>query len=128
MTLTKQEKTYLNSIQAKLDQTYDELRLDELETINACFFISDVYVNELSHRLMHEEGYDFVFFNTLKNCKISIRSKLDDFNFGKYLEDLDIGGGHAQSCGCDIQTEEEMKNMLDFLEKDLYDKLPSVRK
>lgn len=128
ITLTKKEVDYLHGVKAKFDSMYDELELYELESINACFFMSDVYVNELSHKLMVEEGYDFVIFNTTKNYKLSIRSMMDDFNFGLYFKDLGIGGGHKKAAGASIKTEDEMQQKIEFIEKDLYEKLPSIRK
>ncbi len=128
LSLNKAEKDYLSKVQAKFDKIYDELIVEEFETINACWFESDVFVNELSHKLMVEEGYQCVMFNTLKNYKVSIRSQMDDFNFGLYLQENGIGGGHAKAAGVDVNTEEKMCSTVDFLEKDLYKRIPSIRK
>jgi len=128
LSLTKTEKEYLQGIQEKFDKIYDELIVEEFETINACWFESNVFVNEIAHKLMHEEGYHFVMFNTLKSYKISIRSCMNDFNFGSYLKENKIGGGHNKAAGVDVRTQEDMNKIVDFLEKDLYEKLPSIRK
>lgn len=128
ITLRKNEIDYLKSVKEKFDKLYDELEVIEFEDVNACFFVSDIFVNEFSHKLMTEEGYDFVMFNTLKNYKISIRSMMEDFNFGLYLKDLGIGGGHKKAAGVDLASEKEMNDKVDFLVKDLYEKIPSIRK
>lgn len=128
ITLRPNEKSYLKSVKEKFDRMYDELEVMEFEEANVCFFVSDIFVNEFSHRLMKEEGYDFVMFNTLKNYKISIRSSMEDFNFGLYLKDLGIGGGHKQSAGVDVASEEEMNKTVDFLVKDLCERIPTIRK
>ena len=128
LTLTAHEKEYIDGIHRKFDDIYENLEIFECENINACFFISDVMVNELSNKLLHTDGYDMVFFNTLKNYKVSIRSKLDDFNVGIYLKEKNIGGGHFKAAGIDVATEEDMNKTLDFLEKDLYELLPHIRK
>lgn len=128
LSLTQAEKTYLQGIQDKFDKLYDEIVVEEFETINACWFESDIFVNEISHKLMVEEGYDCVMFNTLKNYKVSIRSKMDDFNFGLYLQEKNLGGGHKKAAGVDVNTPEAMNKTVDFLEKDLYKLIPSIRK
>ena len=128
LNLTVTEKEYLNNIQEKFDKIYNELVIEEFETINACWFESDIFVNEISHKLMMEEGYHCVMFNTLKNFKVSIRSKMDDFNFGLYLKETGIGGGHKKAAGIDVSTQEEMNSIVDSLEKDLYKLIPSIRK
>jgi hypothetical protein len=122
------EKEHIKDIQKRFDVLYDNLEIFEFEKINACFFISDISVNELSDKLLHTDGYDIVFFNTLKNYKISIRSKLDDFNVGMYLKEKNIGGGHFKAAGIDVATEHDMNSTLDTLEKDLYNLLPHIRK
>ena len=127
LALTVTEKEYLNGLQTKFDKIYNELIIEEFDRINACWFESDIFVNEISHKLMMEEGYDFVMFNTLKNYKVSIRSQMDDFNFGLYLTDKKLGGGHKKAAGVDVNTQEDMNNIVDFLENDLYNLLPSIR-
>jgi len=126
--LTVTEKDYLNNIQKKFDKIYDELIIEEFETINACWFESDIFVNEISHKLMTEEGYQCVMFNTLKNFKVSIRSIMDDFNFGLFLKERNLGGGHAKAAGIDVSSQEEMNSIVDLLEKELYETIPSIRK
>jgi len=128
LSLTSHEKEFISDINNKFDDLYENLEVFECETINACFFISDTMVNELSDKLLHTDGYDIVFFNTLKNYKVSIRSKLDDFNVGIYLKEKNIGGGHFKAAGVDVATEEDMNKTLDFLEKDFYDILPHIRR
>jgi oligoribonuclease NrnB/cAMP/cGMP phosphodiesterase (DHH superfamily) len=128
LSLTLHEKEFISDINNKFDDLYENLEVFECETINACFFISDTMVNELSDKLLHTDGYDIVFFNTLKNYKVSIRSKLDDFNVGIYLKEKNIGGGHFKAAGVDVATEEDMNKTLDFLEKDFYDILPHIRR
>lgn len=127
LALTVTEKEYLGNIQKDFDKIYNELVVEEFETINACWFESDIFVNEISHKLMMEEGYDCVMFNTLKNFKVSIRSNMDDFNMGMYLKEKGIGGGHPKAAGIDVSTQEEMNSIVDSIEKDLYDKIPSIR-
>ncbi len=51
-----------------------------------------------------------------------------NFNFGKYLQKHGIGGGHEKAAGVDVNTEEDMCKTVDFLEKDLYECIPSIRK
>jgi oligoribonuclease NrnB/cAMP/cGMP phosphodiesterase (DHH superfamily) len=128
LSLTKHEKDHLQGVQDSFDKLYDEIVIEEFEKINACWFEADIFVNEIAHKLMMEEGYDCVMFNTLKSYKVSIRSKMDDFNFGLYLKENDLGGGHKKAAGINVNTQEEMNNIVDFLEKDLYEKIPSIRK
>lgn len=128
LTLTNHEKEYIKDLNKKFDDLYENLEVFECVNINACFFISDVMVNELSDKLLHTDGYDIVFFNTLKNYKISIRSKLDDFNVGMYLKEKNLGGGHFKAAGVDVATEDSMNSTLDYLEKDLYNLLPHIRR
>jgi len=128
LSLNKTETEYLDGVQAKFDKLYDEIEISEFEKINACWFQSDVFVNELSHKLMEEEGYDCVMFNTLKSYKVGIRSSMDDFNFGTYLQDKEIGGGHKKAAGVEASSQEEMNKLVDFLEQDLYKTIPSIRK
>jgi oligoribonuclease NrnB/cAMP/cGMP phosphodiesterase (DHH superfamily) len=125
--LTEYEKTYIIECNEKFNDLYENLEIFDFEKINVCFFVSDVLVNELCETLQ-QDGYDIVMFNTLKNYKISIRSKLDDFNVGLYLKENGIGGGQFHAAGIDVATEEDMNNALDFLEKDLYKILPHIRK
>ena len=126
--LTDHEKEYLQGIQDKFDKLYDEIEIEEFPNINVCWFESDVFVNDIADKLLHEEGYDIVMFNTLKSYKVSIRSKLEDFNFGLYLQEKGIGGGHIKAAGVNASSQEEMNNVVDMLEKDLYKVLPSIRK
>lgn len=126
--LTKKEKQYLKDIEEQFKKVYDEIEIIEFNTINACFFQIDVFVNEISHKLLHEEGYDIVFFNTLKGYKISMRSKLDNFNLGTYLKENNLGGGHPKAAGISVKNEEDMTRVLDKIENDLYNMLPEIRK
>jgi len=119
---------HIRTTEQKFNDMYDNLEILEFDTINSCFFMSDTLVNELSQKLMQEEGYDFVFFNTTKNYKISVRSVMDDFNFGEYFKELGIGGGHSKAAGINIDNEADMTKYMKFLESDLYKKLPSIRK
>ena len=128
LSLTKTEKEYLQGLQDKFDKLYDELIVEEFDHVNACWFESDIFVNEIADKLMHDEGYQFVMFNSLKNYKVSIRSIMDDFNFGLYLKDKDIGGGHKKSAGINASTEDEMTEIVDSLIEDLYEDLPSIRR
>jgi len=128
LSLNKNEQLYIADVEKRFNELYDNIVVEEFDTINACWFESDIFVNEISHKLMMEEGYQCVMFNTLKNFKVSIRSKMDDFNFGMYLKDKGIGGGHKKAAGVDVSTQEEMNNTVDSLEKDLYTIIPSIRK
>ena len=125
---TKSEKEYVLRVEKEFDEMYDNLEITEYEKINGCVFSGDTQVNELAHRLMNEDGYDFVIFNTTKNFKLSIRSVIQDFNFGVYLKERGIGGGHKLAAGINTGTEEEMISMLNNLEDELYEAIPSIRK
>lgn len=125
--LTKKENDYIRQKVKEFDEQYEELEIYEFDDINACMFQSNVFINEFSHRLMNEEGYDVVFFNTTKNYKLAIRSSID-FNFGEYFREKGIGGGHEKAAGIDTQSEEAMQETLDKLEKDLYKDIPSIRR
>jgi len=128
LSLSTDEKKYLFYVQDKYNKVYDELIIEEFETINACWFESDVFVNEIANNLMIDYGYDFVMFNTMKSHRVSIRSKMKDFNFGLYLKENNFGGGHKQAAGINADTEEDMMRIVDFIENDLYNKLPLIRK
>jgi len=125
---SKRELNHIQSVKDHFDETYENLEILEFDTIDSCFFMADTLVNELSQRLMEEEGYEFVFFNTTKNYKISVRSTMDDFNFGEYFKELGIGGGHPKAAGINADSEEEMNKRITFIEQDLYDKIERVRK
>jgi oligoribonuclease NrnB/cAMP/cGMP phosphodiesterase (DHH superfamily) len=128
ITLKDNEKKYLKNVQLKFDDMYENLEIVEFEKINACFFMCDVFVNELSHKLQTHDGYNIVFYNTTKNYKISMRSNINDFNVGLYLKDNNLGGGHVHAGGINTSTEQDMNNAIDFIENDLYNKLPLIRK
>jgi len=126
--LKESEKEYLQRIEDSFNKKYNELEIFDFDNINACYFLSDSLVNELSHKLLHDKGYDFVFFNTMYSYKLSIRHKIPDFNMGAILKELGWGGGHKQACGIDGSTAEELNDNLNKIEELLYDKLPEIRK
>jgi len=128
LSLTKNEKKRISDWEKKFETRYDELELMEFEKINACMFKSRILVNELSHKLLYDDGYDFVFFNTGQTYKVSVRSKHKEFNIGVFLKELGIGGGHPMAAGIEASSESESVERLLLFEKEVYKKLPSVRK
>lgn len=126
--LSKSEIDYIKRVKSNFNKIYNEIEIYDFESINACYFLSDTLVNEIAHKLLHTDGYDCVFFNTMKSYKLSVRSKLEDFNFGVYLKDKGVGGGHKQAAGIDVGTEEELNTMLNNIEEWLYQDIPSIRK
>ena len=126
--LTSGEKAYIKKVQSSFEVLYDEIEVYDFEKINACYFLSDTLVNEIAHKLLTEDGYDVVFFNTMKSYKLSVRSSLDDFNFGTYLKSKDLGGGHKKAAGINGTTEEELNDNLEKIQKLLFDDIPKIRK
>lgn len=45
-----------------------------------------------------------------------------------YIWDKNLGGGHVYAGGINTSTEQDMNNAIDFIENDLYNKLPLIRK
>lgn len=128
MKLTDKEKNYILESEKKFVELYENLEIIEFEKINGCVFYHDEVINELAYRLMKEEGYKIVLINTTKNYNLSLRSSLDDFNFGKYLREKGWGGGHKQAAGIKCENEKELTEILIAIEKDLYKRIPSIRK
>lgn len=128
VSLTTIEKQYLRDEYNSFNELYDNIDIYEFDKINGCFFVSDIWVNEIADKLLYEGGYDIVMFNTLKNYKISVRSKSNDLNIGIFLKERSIGGGHPKSGGVDINTEEDMNRILSYLDDEIYEHIPSVRR
>ena len=128
LSLNKNEQLYIADVEKRFNELYDNIVVEEFDTINACWFESDIFVNELAQKLMEEEGYMCVMFNTMKTYNVSIRSVIDDFNFGTFLQDLNIGGGHKKSAGVVATSIEDMNNKVNMIEKHLYDKIEMIRK
>lgn len=96
---TTEELDFVKKRREDFKKIYKDLDIWELEKTNSCFVMSDDFVNDLAHKLMHEDGYDVAFIKQIKKDRVSVRTKSDIIDTGKILESLGYGGGHAKASG-----------------------------
>jgi len=126
---TEKDNSFFLRRERDFNKLYDELEIFELETIKGCLVIIDDFINEIPHQIMENEtDINLVIIKNPKSGGLSIRSNIKDANIGLMLEELGIGGGHAQACGMHSPNAEAIKNNIKLLEKTVFDKFPHARK
>jgi len=126
--LTQEEIDYVLERKKQFKETYEKLDIYEFDSINACFFISTNFVNDICHKLMEEKGYQLTICINPKSRSCSVRTKEDCLDVGKVLEILGIGAGHKKSSGFRLLENEEPSTKIDMIEKYLYYNYEDIRK
>lgn len=110
---TKKEIEFLRNRMNDFDKYWDTLSFHEFPQINAVFVVSNDYCNDVCHKLMYDDNYDYAFCYIANKKKLSFRSKLPDADLGKVVQELFNGGGHPQSAGLSNVT--DVKNVITTL-------------
>lgn len=126
---TKDEIEYLKNKRNDFRNTYDNLEVFELETINGCFCFVKEFINDIADRLLMKDGYEIAIVQNVNNNHTSIRTKDDNVHIGNILQELDIGGGHPKSGGFGKYSQNvQLRKDIETLEKYLFDNVENWRR
>lgn len=123
-----EEKLYLEEQHQEFRETYDRLDVWDLDSINACLFVSQKWTNEIADKLLNEKGYDIAINKNPKTQSCSVRSIVKDIHLGDILSGLGIGGGHKEAGGFWEPNVLKFREKLNSLEKALYDNCEDIRR
>ncbi len=126
--LRPDELKYIDERRKLFNEEYKKLDIYEFDSINACFFIGTNFINDFCHKLMDENGYDVTICVNPKSRNCSVRTKRDDLDVGKVLQELGIGGGHKKAGAFRLNMNEEVSTKLDMIEKYLYYNCEDIKK
>jgi len=127
---TPQELSFFRQRRKEFFETYDKLLVFEFEKINACFVPVTQFLNDIADRLLYKDGYELVLVQNARSKHISVRSKSDDVNLGKIINDLNLGGGHGKAAAFNNREGniEKLKESFQVLEDYIYENYPQWRK
>ena len=112
--LNEEEQKYINSRHVQFDRIWDKMEVFDIpaEGIKACFFREREMVNDLAHKLLKDEDYDYVFCQNPATKSISVRINDTGVHIGNILKELKLGGGHKLASGINSIYEEEVDSTL----------------
>ncbi len=123
---TNDEKEFFIVKEKLFNDTWNKLDIHDLETIDASFCITEEFCNDIADKIL-TEGKSLVFIrNPIKNT-LSIRSMVDGFHLGLFLQKHGLGGGHAKAAGVNIKDGDDLITILQDVERKLYDEVESIR-
>lgn len=117
------EIEYIKDRKKLLREVYDNLNIYELDSIKACFFIENRFVNDICHKLMEEKDYKVTICINSKSKTCSVRSKLESLHIGEMLKQIDLGchsGGHQKSGAFRLSDKMNISEQIDRIEKYLF--------
>ena len=125
---TEKEVKFLRKRKQQFIELYNSLTVHDLPRIKGCFFKENQFVNDLSDKLMNDEGYKIVFCQKPRLKNISVRSRIDEVHIGNVLKDLGIGGGHHDAGGINSMDIADVEKNLFKIEEIIYEKSESSRR
>lgn len=128
MKFSEDELNYVKTRKKLFNDIYNNLNVYESDRIKMCSFVENRFVNDICHKLMHEEGYDVTICINSKSKTCSVRTKRDDVNLGSILKELLGGGGHMKAGAFRHDPNEEISIKIDALENYLYKNNKEIRK
>lgn len=120
------EAKYILSRKKEFDTVYKNLKIYELDRINVCFVVESSFVNDICHKLMHEKGYPVAICVNSKSKTCSVRSKVDNLDVGKMLQELGLGGGHF-SAGAFRLVDNDIDVKMNKIEEYIYNNFKEYR-
>lgn len=121
------ELKYIKKSENDFKEYFNSLEIMDLGSIKGAYVVGEKFVNLTCHKLIAEESYRVVFFRNLKNSTVSLRSNIEGFHCGKYLQDLGIGGGHKEAAAFKETDIDSLRNHLKNLEKYIFQNYKEVR-
>jgi len=121
--MNEDEIKYIKDRKKLLREVYDNLNIYELDSIKACFFIENRFVNDICHKLMEEKDYKVTICINSKSKTCSVRSKLESLHIGEMLRQIDLGchsGGHQKSGAFRLSDKMNISEQIDRIEKYLF--------
>lgn len=132
--LTKGEKRYLIDKETAINEYWTAVKETMIlsdSTKSAIIFTDPAFVNEMCDRTLR--GYqneppvaEFCFAINTRSWKVHLRISPEDFNVGKFLVGLDIGGGHSKAGAfeiagvnkqCALEDPQKVSVLMDNIEK-----------
>lgn len=115
---TIQETDYIKRKKKELDEAYKVLERHDFEDIKGTLIIATTFLNDFCHKLMEEEGYDYVFCYNPKSKHVSVRNKNPNVHIGFVLREVLGGSSGGHMCAGAFQNKDysEVDSKLDKLE------------
>lgn len=124
---TPDEISYLRRRKIEFQKTLDDLEVYDLPKINACYFESRMFLNELCEKLLKMK-YDVVFCKNPTKGTVSVRNKLPYLDVGEVLKTLGYGGGHHDAAGFSEPDFLKMKEKISNIEDRILEEVKRNRK
>lgn len=115
--LTPEEITHIRERKDAFKDFWDKLEIFTIEEINGCVIRINEFINDVGHKLLTEEKYDFVFIRNPINSKVHVRmnKKIENLNMGMLMEELKMGGGHKDACGFSVTDDNDFKEKMNII-------------
>lgn len=109
-----EENKWWNDTVAHRNKIFDEMEIFQDEGSNVGFIFQEEFSNEFCEMALNQFNIDVVVF--IKPGMGSVRTKRRDINIGHMLENLGIGGGHAQAGGFRCKGMSEVQDCVKRIE------------
>lgn len=111
-----------------LTKTYNETNVYDLDSIKAGFFIGGMFLNDICHKLMHEKDYEVIMCVNAKSNSCSIRTKSETLHLGDMLQEIGLGGGHAQAGAFKLKEYDDVQEKIEKVEQYIFKNFPEIRR
>jgi len=125
---TTSEISYVKERQTILKEKIESLDLYEMDSVNAAFFFSTNFVNDVCHAVL-SKGFDFVICINPKSKNCSVRASTNiDIHVGDLLKTIELGGGHPHAGGFMYDNNSDVERNIEKIEKYLYMNYEKIRR
>lgn len=121
------EINWLEKRKKEFKDLYNNLNIFEFDSIKGCVAESKEFINEISEKLLKEEGYRIIFIRNPSHGRISIRHNVKGLDVGTILQNHGWGGGHEEAAGMFAESIKQFKERTDILEKEIFGICEEIR-